>query len=493
MGEKQDRPFESTVILRLSGEIATRSEGIRHRFTRRLHQNLRDALERAGIDAEVREKWHRMDVITADQRAVEVGQRVFGVQAVGWARAYPWENIDDVVEIGTRLFSEKVAGKTFAVRTRRVGFRQHLSFTSQDLDRALGANLVEAGGKVNLDEHEVHVGVEVRRDRVLFFDDERIGPGGLPGGVEGRALAMVSGGVDSAVAGWTMMRRGVDLDFLFFNLAGPGQRRLVQAVVRKLSEHWAYGYSPKMHIVDLRPMMAEMQQKVDRLLWQTLLKRLMFRAGAYLARRMKVEGLVTGDSCGQGLSQTLANLAAITAPIQVGVFRPLVGMNKMDIIERARQIGIDEDCVRNPAVGGWNGGAPTGNAMADELDAVEALLDLKLLEELVDRRRIVKVLQMEIDRGEEVQTTEIPRGAIAIDLRGEGDYRRWHLDGAIHMSMDRAIEQAARLPKEGTYLFYCELGLKSAFLAERLREQGFDVVSFSGGVPTLRKYLKRRS
>ena len=493
MGDRQDRPFESTVILRMSGEITTKSDGIRHRFNRRLTQNLRDALEREGIEGIVRDQWYRVDVVTEDRRALEVGKRIFGIQGLLFCRAYNWETVDDIVEIGAELFSEKVNQKTFAVRTRRVGFRQQIPISGSAVDRALGARLVAAGGIVNLSDHQVRVGVEVRRDQVLFYEEDHPGQGGLPGGVEGRALAMMSGGFDSAVAAWTMMRRGVDLDFLFFNLAGPPQRRAVQRVVKHLSSRWAYGYAPRMHIVDLRPLIVEMRQKVEGRLWQCLLKRLMLRAGEYLAQRKSLVALVTGESCGQVSSQTLENLAAISAPIRTGIFRPLVGMHKEEIIDRARQIDTYEVCAGNPEFCDLQGGPPAVDATAEELDEAEALLDLEFLRELVDLRRILKPLEMEIDEEIHIEAREIPHGFIAIDLRGEKDFQRWHLDGAVHMSMDRAMEQALLLPKEGRYLLYCEVGLKSAFLAEQMKSAGFDVASFSGGVPKLKKHLKRRS
>lgn len=486
-----DHPSKTMVILRLAGEITTKSRGIRQQFTRRLVQNLRDALERADIDAEIHERWYRIDVETNDQRACEVASRVFGIQSARWTRAYEWDDLEDIVEIGERLYADRVVGKTFAVRARRAGQRDNIPFTSPEVDRLLGGRLDEAGGEVDLEDYEVRVGLEVREDAVFFYDEERPGVAGLPCGVEGRALALVSGGFDSAVAAWSMMRRGVDMDFLFFNLAGPPQVRATRQVTRRLCDDWAYGYKPKLHVVDFRPMIAEMKARVDGHYWQLLLKRLMVRAGQQIAEDEYYPAMVTGESCGQVSSQTLMNLAAITAPITTAVVRPLVGMNKDEIIERSRRIGTHDLSSEVPEFCALDGGPPTVDARPEELDEREQLVDLELLDELVERRTTTAVPELEIDGGIDVQIDEIPEEAVVIDLRPERDYDDWAFGDAINLPMHRAIEQIGLLPREGSYVLYCEVGLKSAFLAEQMQQEGYEAYSFSGGVPKLKKYGER--
>src|SRR6056297_3082860 len=107
MGERStSRPFESLMMLRLCGEVTTKSRGIRQAFNRRLVRNIKDALEREGIEAKVRDKWYRIDVATEDRRAMEVAQRIFGIQGISWTQSYQWETLDDVVAIGEELFAD---------------------------------------------------------------------------------------------------------------------------------------------------------------------------------------------------------------------------------------------------------------------------------------------------------------------------------------------------------------------------------------------------
>lgn len=488
--DAQKRPYESTLILRLCGEITTKSRGIRKQFNRRLVQNLRDAFEREQIDATVRDRWYRIDVETEQRRALQVAARVFGIQAASWTRAYDWETLDDVVDIGEALFCDDVAGRTFAVRTKRAGYRDKIPFDSMDVDRELGTRLVAAGGDVDLDDFEVRVGIEVREDKAFFFEDEIQGVAGLPCGVEGRALVLMSGGFDSAVAAWTMMRRGVDVDFLFFNLAGPPQERAVKEVTKTLCQRWAFGYAPRLHVVDFRPMLAEMRRGVDGHYWQLLLKRLMVRAGEQICGDQYYPAMITGESCGQVSSQTLLNLSAVTAPIQTAVLRPLVGMNKEAIIDRARQIGTFELCSEIPEFCALDGGPPVVDARPEALDEREALVDGDLLAELVSRRETATVLEMSVDEDPDVQIDRIPDGAVVLDLRTEREFNDWSFDEAINMPLERAIDQVGLLPTEATYLLYCEVGLKSAYLAEAMTRMGYEAYSFSGGVPKLKRYAR---
>ncbi|MFU8806996.1 MAG: tRNA uracil 4-sulfurtransferase ThiI, partial [Bradymonadaceae bacterium] len=338
----------AVIVLRLSGELSTKSNQTRKRFHRRLKVNIKDALEREGIDFELQSHWYRMDVETDDARAAEVLRRIFGLQGLSVSEARGWETMEDIIERSVALNAERVRGKTFAVRARRAGHRDEISFTSLDLNRAIGERLVAAGGTVQLRGPEVEVPVEVREDDVFYSEEEIPCYGGLPTGVEGRALALMSGGFDSAISSWLMLGRGVELDFVFFDLGGPPHQRAVKKVTRALAERWIYGYRPRIHIVDFRPLLAQMRELVPGRFWQLLLKRLMVRAAHGIAERDGYLAMVTGDSLGQVSSQTLVNLTAITHSIPTPVLRPLVGMNKDRIIELSREIGTYDICVGVP-------------------------------------------------------------------------------------------------------------------------------------------------
>jgi len=482
----------TTFVVRLSGTISTKANPTRSRFHRRLVENLRSALERREIEFDLRDEWDRIFVDTDEPRAGRVLRRTFGVQGVRPSELEEWETLEDLVRAGRRRYADRVAGRTFGVFSQRVGQRDQFPCTSVEIDRELGAALDEAGGTVDLDDPEVPVHLEVHPDRVYFFDGELDGPGGLPVGTEGRALALVSGGFDSVVAAWEILKRGVALDYIFFNLAGPPQLRGLREVVGALAEDWLSEYDPTIHLVDFRPLLAELRTSVAEQYWQVVLKRLMFESAEDVAGEVGAPALVTGESIGQVSSQTLPNMAAIEAPIDVPVLRPLAGENKEEILARARRIGVHDAAEQVPEFCGLAGGKPVTRTTAEKLDRQRRSLGTGLLEKLTSSRRSPDLREfLAAPAGDDtVQLPFVPEGAVLLDLREEEAYESWHPPDAVHVPFETAAEQYGALPREPTWVLYCEVGLKSAFVAEKMRAAGFDAHSFQGGVPRLRRRLE---
>ena len=210
-------PMPSTLlILRLSGDFYTKARRTRMRFFRRLVSNLEAALKAHGIPYTLEPTWSRLYLETPEPEAAEVLARVFGVQSVSQVERRPWETLEDLVATGVEIFGEAVRGRSFAVRATRRGQRDRIGFDSTRIERELGRALLDAGaGRVNLSEPEVTAHVELEPGSAHLFFDKVSGHGGLPIGVEGRAVALVSGGFDSAVASWLMLMRGVQLDYVF--------------------------------------------------------------------------------------------------------------------------------------------------------------------------------------------------------------------------------------------------------------------------------------
>src|SRR5690606_26753614 len=145
-------------------------------------------------------------------------------------------------------------------------------FKSHDLECAIGAALRPFAKRVDLKHAEFTLELEVRPEGAFFYSQRIAGPGGLPLGVEGRALCLISGGFDSSVAAWMLMKRGVALDFVFFNLAGQHYERSVLCVVRALCQQWAYGDKPVIHMIDFNPMQNLIRREVRGSFAQVVLK-----------------------------------------------------------------------------------------------------------------------------------------------------------------------------------------------------------------------------
>ncbi|MCG8468680.1 MAG: THUMP domain-containing protein, partial [Gemmatimonadetes bacterium] len=218
-------------LVRFSGELSTKARRTRTRFQKRLAANLRDAFASEDVDASVRPDWSRFRIEATDDRFLDPLVRTFGISSCSLLAGECRAELDEIVRVGRELFSEAVRGRTYAVRARRAGVQ---SFSSSDIHQRLGAAL-NPGATVDLDDPDVTVFVEVRDDRAFFFRDRVRGAGGLPLGVQGHALALMSGGFDSPVAAWMALRRGVRLDYLFCNLGGSAYERMVVEVSKVMA------------------------------------------------------------------------------------------------------------------------------------------------------------------------------------------------------------------------------------------------------------------
>jgi thiamine biosynthesis protein ThiI len=482
-------PRSQLAILRFSGELSIKARATRYRFTQRLLQNLRNALESQGTPPDIEISHDRIFVWLPEGASDAALTRVFGIQSISRAERRKVDGLDHLVREGEALFRERVRGKRFAVRARRVGNRRPGEIRSAEVMRELGSALLPVSAGVDLGNPEVTVHLELSGDEVSYFSERTPAQGGLPLGVEGRAIALVSGGFDSAVAAWYLMRRGVSLDYVFCNLGGATHRLGTLRVMKVIADQWSYGDRPRFHTIEFGPLVEELQSKTSPRFWQILLKRLMLVAGERVARRIRAAAIVTGECVGQVSSQTLQNLAVISHATAVPILRPLVGMNKEEIIDVARRIGTFE---LSKVVGEYCDLAPKSPATAAALDVIldeESRLDLGLLHRCVDEREVVELRGADVEELAipELETDGIPDGATVIDLRTKAQYQSWHHPGALWLDFGHAMKAYPSFDRSQRYVLYCEFGLKSAHLAEFMRKEGFDASNFRGGTRALRR------
>jgi thiamine biosynthesis protein ThiI len=477
------------ILVRLASELTLKSRRTRHTFMRRLISNLEDALDSASVPHRVVEAWGRIYVHTDSPAALPLIGRVFGLSSYSLVEAVVPATVEDVTERGRALFSGLVAGKRFAVRSHRVG--EH-NFRSRDIEVQLGAALQPFAARVDLDHPEVTVQVEIRNADAFLFSEKIPGAGGLPAGVEGRALALISGGYDSAVAAWLMLRRGVDLDYVFCNLGGDAYERAVVQVAKLLADGWSYGAHPRLHVVDFAEPLRELRSKARQSYWQVLLKRLMYRAASQIGRELRALAVVTGEAVGQVSSQTLPNLAAIESASSLPVFRPLLGFDKEEIIAKARSIGtaalseqVKEYCAIAP-------GRPVTATSTERAEQEESGLDLGVLDAAVHARKIfdLRALTPTDLVAPYLFTSEVPPDAVVLDCRPEPQFRAWHLPGALQRDEWELLHGFKRLDRDRTYILYCAHGIQTAYLAEKMQNAGYEAYSFRGGLRAVMQYAK---
>ena len=475
-----------TVLIRLAGEISIKARATRTSFIRRLRKNLEDAVSSTGGTARLEAGWDRLYVRDATDEDIAVLARVFGISSFSPVEVETAATLTSIVDAGEAVFAERLGGKTFAVRARRAG--QH-PFSSRDLQVDLGSRLLPHSAGVDLDDPDVTVAVEVRNDRAYLFGERVPGPGGLPLGSEGRALSLISGGYDSAVSSWLMLKRGIGLDYVFCNLGGDAYERSVVQVAKVLADEWSWGQRPRLHVVDFGAALDELRSKARESYWQVVLKRLMYRAANLVARERKAEAIVTGEAVGQVSSQTLTNLRAIEPASDLPVFRPLLGFDKEEIIARAQAIGtaglseqVKEYCAIAP-------GRPVTAAAVESVDREESRLDLSVIEAAVAERKVLDLRSLTPTDlvAPYLFTEEVPDDAVVLDCRPEAHYRAWHLPGSEHRDEWELLQRYGRLPKEPRYVVVCAHGIQSAHIAETMQRSGYEAYSFRGGAAALRR------
>ena len=480
------------VLLRFSGDIHLKARATRHQFVRRLVHNLQDALASEGLPPRVRASHDRLFVELPANAPVDPLVRVFGVQSASKIEARCPDDLAAIVHAGTANFAERVRGRRFAVRARRVGARDRIRTAPGDIERELGTALLPDAAGVDLGAPEFTARVELMEGEAFLFGERIAASGGLPLGVEGRAVTLLSGGFDSAVASWQLLRRGVAQDYVFCNLGGTAQQLGVLRVAKILADDWHYGQRPKLLAVAFEAVVAELRARPAKRYWQVLLKRLMLRAADRIARRRRANAIITGDAVGQVSSQTLQNLAVISRATDQMILRPLVGANKEEIIDTAQRIGtfelskvVGEYCdlvPRKPATG----------ASFDAIETQEARMNPDVLAAAIDQCRSFDLRELGEEQLElpEVEVTRVPDGATLIDLRGRREFDTWHHETALWLEFHRALGTYPNFERDRTYVLYCDFGLMSAHLAELMRKDGFDAFHFRGGTRALRKEME---
>ncbi|MEZ0248938.1 MAG: tRNA uracil 4-sulfurtransferase ThiI [Thermoproteus sp.] len=413
------------------------------------------------------------DICTA-----RAASRVFGVRSASPAYELDFSDLDDLANKIAEIWRGQVVGRTFAVRPHRVGVH---NFTSRDVAARIGELLVKSGGKVDLEDPQVEVFVEVRENKAYTYRDLYEGPGGLPLGSEGKVLALVSGGIDSPVAAWYIMRRGAYADVFYCNLGGSLTEAAALRVIDRLLE-WSYGYDAKVLVADCAPIADSIRRFVDHHLWSIAFKRALYRLAERAARLVRAEALVTGESLGQVSSQTLQALAAVELGVDMPVFRPLIGLDKEEIVKMAQKIGTYELSVSVPEYCGIFSKEPRRWASRQEVEYI----DLYVYDAVEEAYRSIKTIKkselksalMQVGRtAEGLVIHEVPEGAVLVDLRDQKDYAKWHLPGAIRIDLDRVFDFVEREGRDKTYVFYCYEGALSADVAERLRKSGYKAYS----------------
>lgn len=269
--------------------------------------------------------------------------RVFGI--VNYAHVLVVEpELAAIASAAVQLVSKK-EGNTFAIVTRRAD--KGFPLNSQQVNVEVGARVVEATKKgVNLTQPDITCHIEIMKSKVLVYVDKRPGPGGLPVGSSGKVLVLLSGGFDSAVASYFILKRGAKCAFIHYHSYPYTNKASQEKVVELAQKMNQFQFQSTLYMVPFAETQEDIVFNVAERYRVILYRRFMMRIAERLARRENFKAIVTGESLGQVASQTLENLGAIEQVTTLPILRPLIGMDKNEIIQVAREIGTYEISVK---------------------------------------------------------------------------------------------------------------------------------------------------
>ncbi|WP_096086976.1 tRNA uracil 4-sulfurtransferase ThiI [Agaribacterium haliotis] len=473
-------------IVRLFPEIMIKSKPVRKRWCKKLTDNLRILARRIDEKASVVLDWDRIIVRSKgagehlDAQLSAMLACTPGIAHFTRVSAHKFASLDDIYQLTYDYWQDKLDGRTFCVRVKRSG--QH-DWKSIDIERYVGGGLNQhtTAAGVRLKDPDVTVALEIKDDELYIVEQRTEGLGGFPLGTQDEdVLSLVSGGFDSTVASYMLMRRGMKTHFCFFNLGGREHELAVKEVAFYLWNKFGSSHRVKFISVPFETVVAQILEHVGPANMGVVLKRMMYRAASQVAERAKVNAIVTGEAISQVSSQTLHNLAAIEKVTDKLILRPLICMDKPEIIDLSRKIGTEEFSAAIPEYCGVISVKPSSSVKMHKLLAEEAQLDFSVLESAIANSRAQSIDEVMNDISPE--SGELP-------LVGEGDEQDYivldirHPDEVEQKPL--AVKQLKLMPfyslnsriheldKNQAYALYCDKGVMSQLHAAHLQEQGF--------------------
>lgn len=473
-------------IIKLFPEITIKSPSIRLLFIKILSTNIRKVLEQYD-DVLVVRHWDYIEVrIKDEQNKLMISDaltRIPGIHHILVVEDSIYTNMHHIFEQTLDVYRDKLINKTFCVRVKRRGKQ---NFTSQETECYIGHGLYNhiKSSRVNLSHPQVIVNLEIKDNKLRLIKERSEGIGGFPIGTQENVLSLISGGFDSGVSSYMMMRRGCRVHFCFFNLGSMAHEISVQNLAYYLWNRFSRSHKIRFISIDFTLIVAAIVEKVKNSYRGVVLKRMMMRAASLVAESYGVNALVTGEALGQVSSQTLTNLHLIDHASDILILRPLIAYDKQNIIDIARKIGTDVFAKSMPEYCGIISTHPTAKAIKSDIEKEESQFDLFILNRVVHQAKSIDISTL-YDSGEEkINHTEtvfnFSKNDIILDIRSldEQKNKLLQLDKVEVQSLPfyKLSSQFCTLDKNKNYWLYCESGVMSRLQALYLLEQGYSNV-----------------
>ncbi len=385
------------LVVKLFHEILLKSKPVRKLLIKQLHYNLENILKPINNDIKVYRFWDKLEIKIPDSVNQESWlnikdclQCIPGIDFILKVDATEFTCLDHLADICVENFLDEISNQSFCVRIKRKGKHE---FSSIDAEKKIGGRLLAKSHKARVDLHkpQITVKLEINGQEAYLVKEKISGLGGYPLGKQEAVLSLISGGFDSGVASYLMIKRGVKTHYCFFNLGGIAHEIGVKQVAYYIWKKFGSSHRVKFISVPFESVVEEILKTADVSVMGVLLKRMMLRAADHVAKDQGLNALVTGESIGQVSSQTITNLSAINSATDSLVIRPLITMDKQDIVAMAKSIGTEEFAANMPEYCGVISQKPSSKVKMEKVLASESKFDFSVLDNALANFKLISI------------------------------------------------------------------------------------------------------
>ena len=330
------------IVLIKYGELTTKKSN-RNQFIKKLNNNILKQIN--DLNLEIKYDQSRMFIYVSEAHLDEVVERlnkVFGIHGI--VICHPVDNNIESIKEKTLEILKNEKFNTFKIVTKRSD--KAYPIKSNDVNNIIGGFILKnLECKVDVHNPDIYVNIEIRRDKTFIYTKEINGIGGYPVGIEGKGLLMLSGGIDSPVAGYLALKRGVALECLYFESPPHTSLLAKEKVIKLASILNEYSKNIKIHIIPFTKLQEEIYKNIDDTYMITILRRMMYRIAFKVAKKRNCKVIINGESIGQVASQTLTSMNVINSVTNYPIIRPVACLDKLEIINIAKKIGTYETSI----------------------------------------------------------------------------------------------------------------------------------------------------
>lgn len=355
--ERRDALFDGRILIRY-GEIALKGDNrsfFENTLVKNIRRHLEDVIKSDFEISRVHGRFYLSYEKADEEKIVEELKHVFGIVSFSVADRSSLE-FEDIAETAIASMREILKKKGYSDEKdapKRLSFKveanrgnKSYQYTSPEICKHIGAMLLKNVGGIYVDVHQPEITVHVDvRERAYVYTDIHYGPAGMPYGSSAKAMVLISGGIDSPVAAYLMAKRGVKLEFVHFHSYPFTSDRAMEKVKNLVKQVSKYTGSVRLHNVNLLEIQKAIMEHCPEQEMTILSRRFMMKIAAKIAKNRRINALVTGESVGQVASQTIESLNVTNSSMDLMVLRPLIAMDKVDIVKIAKQIGTYETSI----------------------------------------------------------------------------------------------------------------------------------------------------